>query len=555
MSGHKKSVVTKSDKRVRGVFDPLECLRMLRKKVRLADFAENLVPHVERLCARLNEIKKAGPRTYYEALSTSAQILDYYGEYVQARKLIAEEGSLVYAEFLGDPRPANEDERLLLKEKVWLTLHFARTFYRSNDNTQCSTIVGKCVEVLENHVVTTADPCFRTWGYLEYLRGQLYRQSSQYDSSIAAMDASIGRAHDKIAWFRLHPQTEAGEELHDRIAEEQAWAYRRTALASALGVGWIYGTRGLLHESATLLRAARVLLFPTGDWVNQAYVELLYGKVQRALAGHDRAKLMAAIKILERPYEAFDPKSRNGRGAGHLPYRGRAAYELALAHLYAGDLDQAEAYQREVWRIAGKKSDLRWLCHALIVHCRILMQRKAYTSALASAREAKRYAAESAQPLCRVDALIAEGEAHAALDETERAKERFLEALNTSANNVQTEAVCHLHLANLWLACDNLRKAEENFSAWLKLRDRIQNQIVHDLAAGVGRAIEAHERDFVVSWKEKNLDFDHHAERLWDFLLQRASLDYKTKEDVARALGKSRQTLYKKEQAAKDEQP
>jgi tetratricopeptide (TPR) repeat protein len=293
------------------------------------------------------------------------------------------------------------------------------------------------------------------------------------------------------------------------------------------------------------LRAARTLLFPTGDWVNQTYVELLYGRIQRALARRDdQKKLMEAVAILQKPYKIFDPASHDGRGAGHLPHRCRAAYELALAYLYAGKLEQADTYRQEVWRIAVDTADARWQSHALIV--RIMAKNGDCAAALSAAQAAKRHAIDAAQLLCQGEALIAEGEAHAALGETDDALTRFREALDLAHSNLQTKIVCHLQIAKLCLSGGDLRTAQEHFGAWRKVQDRIQNEIVRGLAAEVSKSIEKHEEGFTIPWSVQDLNFDDHVQRLREFLIRRASVDHKTNQAIADALGISRQTLYKK---------
>ncbi|MBK7929269.1 MAG: hypothetical protein IPJ98_17875, partial [Bryobacterales bacterium] len=83
-----------------------------------------------------------------------------------------------------------------------------------------------------------------------------------------------------------------------------------------------------------------------------------------------------AINALSVAYKAFGPESAHGNSPGHLPYRGRAAYALALAHLYAGEIAKASEYQTEMADIAAQKNDDRWLSHASIVQSRLLRERK-----------------------------------------------------------------------------------------------------------------------------------------------------------------------------------
>ncbi|MBK7929270.1 MAG: hypothetical protein IPJ98_17880 [Bryobacterales bacterium] len=95
-----------------------------------------------------------------------------------------------------------------MKEKVWLVIHYSKSFYRANDLPQAERIVEKCADVLKRFVETQDDPCHRTWGYLEYTRGQIRRQRLDYDRSTDAMQACLWHARAKLEWFEDQPQQE-----------------------------------------------------------------------------------------------------------------------------------------------------------------------------------------------------------------------------------------------------------------------------------------------------------------------------------------------------------
>jgi hypothetical protein len=525
-------------------FTPEQRLNHVRKRVRESDFRFDLINEVRLLQEQLQELRKSDIHAFYKGLATCAQVLDYFGYYEDVRALVSAEGSLAYSDSLTWRAPKTDSLRLLMKEKIWLVMHYAKSFYRANDLTQARKIVEKCSGVLSKYIQSKADPCHRTWGYLEYLRGQIYRQMFEYDRASEAMNASLVHAHAKLDWFMTQPRAGTLKEWLQREQEERTWANRRIALALSMGLGWIHVTRGLPLQALPLLQAARILLYGTHDWVNRAYVDLLYGSAQRALAGFDPDRLKESIQILKLAYDVFDPKLTHGKSPGHKPYRGRAAYQLALAHLYAGKLKEAERFQAEMWQIASEKGDHRWLSHSLIVKSRIQRAQNNFIGALEAADEARSFATKGGQLMCEIDALIAGSEADLSLGKYVAARHKLQIALRDVHNNPQTEAVCHLRLAATWLGENSLSKAEEHFAVWTRVRDGIQNQVVHTIAESVREVLEEGQEDFTISHKTKKLKYEDHEKRLLQFLYKLASRSSSKEVDIAKRLGLSRTTLH-----------
>ena len=128
----------------------------------------------------------------------------------------------------------------------------------------------------------------------------------------------------------------------------------------------------------------------------------------------------------------------------------------------------------------------------------------------------------------------------------ESARADFQKALHAAEENVQTQIACHLHLSDSYLREENLRLAEEHFQQWRTVEQQIENGVVRDMAKTIHAEIERRRNDFVIPWTEENLSYELHAQRLWDFLLKQAERRHAGKESVAKALGVSRQTLYKR---------
>jgi tetratricopeptide (TPR) repeat protein len=305
--------------------DPTSRLSRLRKSLRNAEFNLDLLTEVENLRKSLDQLKISDDDlVYYKALGTCAEVFDYYGRFEEARELLAEEGARVYAELPSWSRPCTEHAQEILKAKTWLVVSFGQTYYRVHSYDLAREIIERCRTAVQAVVRSESNPCYYTLGHIEYCRGQIYRQLSDFPRASAAFSACLERVHQRLKWFKAHPPSIPEPDLARRLAEEETRAARKTALALSLGLGWIANTQGRLQQAIPLLGAARTLLYSTGDWVCQAYVELLYGIVQRAMAGRDREKLKNAIEILQRPYNIFATSNWPTHGSGHKPYQARA---------------------------------------------------------------------------------------------------------------------------------------------------------------------------------------------------------------------------------------
>ena len=94
------------------------------------------------------------------------------------------------------------------------------------------------------------------------------------------------------------------------------------------------------------------------------------------------------------------------------------------------------------------------------------------------------------------------------------------------------------------LARNQFREADQQWSLWVQIREKIQHGLILALAAEVGAELALRREDFTVSRSDDNLDANSHIKRLCSFLIGQASLKFDTVEKRCAALHISRQTYY-----------
>jgi tetratricopeptide (TPR) repeat protein len=511
-----------------------ELLSELRYKVQYAKFKDDLLQKARTLELLVVKLREEDELLYMKALGTIAEIYDYYGRFEQARRLVSEQGEKVYAELLEGMRTKTEKglEPRIQRQKIWLALHYAYTFYRDENYGEALKIGQTCEAVLgrvNSHDAVLFDS---TLARVRFLLGQTWRHRNDYERSwhayVEAIEYSFANFRRKTAQVQDDPI---------RTLEEQLSANRRVALCF-LGLSSLLYTQGRLQNAWPFAIAARSLLFSTDDWLHKAYVELLFGCLQRSTAGFEKQKIEDAITTLRGPYSVFEKQK-------HDTYRARAGYELALAYAQAGRYSEAKSSIREVSKISQMIGNKRWQCYAKVVESRLYLKQKNPTKAKQCAQGALELAKRSdLSPQRLAAASIALGEAHIGLGEIVAARQEFVAAMKASQNHFQTRAICHLHLATTYIRQKNLRLADAHLDEYRKVEPKIESGVVHDLAKMVRAEIDSQKEDFLISSTEASLTYKRHVKRLRAYLVKQARQKYGSNEKIANVLGISRQTLY-----------
>ena len=526
----------------------------------LLDQAKQLDKMIEILPSAL---RTADNREYLKNKGLVSEILDYFGRFDEANESLRGM-ALQVLERVDRRRKAatqiTETASLkLAREQVRLCLEYAQTFYRQHHYGDAERIIKNCSQVVENGVVDEMNfPCYGTRARISYYLGRVLRQTNKYDEAESCFAESIRYHYQRAKKTLLKHHNKANAKP---VREELDYARHKSAICLALGLGWLSYTKGALARAKSYLMPARVLLLSLDDAINSAYVQLILGAIERCLAGRDKEKLGTAIDLLEGPCKTFET-------FGHLPYRARAIFELSLAHLYAGDLTLAGEGRKKVQAYSEEKGDVRWCCNALILESRIRRER-ALSASGAEARQNLRDSEEIAsqafqkadkmgdtQLLCKIDALIARGEARIQAGDFENARKDLSDAskinretdsakpLNRSADstNPKIEAVCNLHLARSYIKERKAREAAVHLQRWKEVREQVEHVSVHDLGAGVERDFMKLRTPFVIEPGGSNLKYKKHRADLFAWLMREAEFHTARKKEQDQLLGTTRET-------------
>lgn len=319
------------------------------------------------------------------------------------------------------------------------------------------------------------------------------------------------------------------------------------AKSLALGLGWIFFTESALEIARSFVIAAKILLAGTKDRIITGYVNVIYAGIQRSEHADDEQALGEAIKELQNSYNLF---SKNDEHEMHAAYKMRAALELALAHLQGfqcgglpdlNALNVAEDFAKEGESLAG--SDERWMCNSLVLQSRIHRLRGRADLALDAARVALEKG--NKEVFLRIDAWIAQGEARAASSPPDHrgAIDDFSKALDQGRQNPKVSAVCHLHLAKMYLALGDVRSAVAHFGDSEKASE-FRNAFIRTLRSKVKAAITKSREEFKIHIEDKVTDATELEKDFHGFLTEWARKHSKNDQEAAGLLRINIKTFY-----------
>ena len=466
-----------------------------------------------------------------------AETEDHRGRTKSAQQAVRE-GPELWAQ-IQSLSEVKQDEREFRRDQVRFIADYARVFYyREQRYLAAKHLLFDCLKFVRERLVDEhCDKpflCHGTQARLNYYLGCACRQLGEYDEANKRYGFSIDSFRD---WATVYGP--AGE-------VRARW---RAALCSGLGLGWVNYTRGRLTEALNNLRQAQAFLLGINDPISEAYLSLVRGSIERCLAGSDTEKLRAAMNHVERADRTFS----NGEYA-HDSYGARAAYELALGHLYSGNLEGAEQSIAKTEDVSKRLTDLRWECNVWVVRSRIRRRRGDARGALEAADRAYVLAADLDESLGRIDALIARGEASLDLKMTESAREAFESARAEVArrgtgrsgevSNPKIDAVISIHVARSHVVDGNSSSAREALGRWHALANLIEHEAIRKMARDVEEELCKMQDDFRVNHAVGDLTYTKHEADLRRWLIMRARRETRKKGSVTDKLGISRQTLY-----------
>lgn len=497
------------------------------------------------VAAHRRSLRSKDELRYLKSQCIMAEAYDYIGDSELAKKA-AYEGQ----EILDQLKKLNANDQIdrkIVRERIRLCLDYAHVlFYRTYKYDEALDTVIWCRDFVIQRLQNQKDfPCFGTLAKAEHNLGRIYMRTNEYEEAEVCFARSIRHYRSRAERMR--------DELREdrrRLEEELSFSDHKSGICLGLGLGWTNFLRGRLKTALNSnVEPARSLLGRTKDAIHTAYLDLLQGSVERALAGRrKKGELQEAVRIINRAYDVFEKYE-------HGAYMARAAFELSLAYYHSGDLDEAEAWAAKVEAASEKIRDPRWRCQTSIVRSRIARTLGNHEKAEEIASVALDSAKETNQVLCQIEARIALGEARTLLGRIDDARTDFKEALKLNASpgsdgekkqaNPKIEAVCELHLARCDTRERKVRPAEMHFARWRELRGQIEHEIIHEMALEVEEGIQDLKKDFSIPEHTDNLTYFTRKRELQQWLVERAvSRGATTVQQIADPLNVTRTTIH-----------
>ncbi len=506
--------------------------------------------HLLRMADRLDRATQRGSLEdpfWLKCRSLVCEIRDWSGRTLGAQNAVREGGELSNR-LQSLPISRDQAELCLAREQVRFVADYARVyFYREQKYERAREYLQDCSTAVSRGIASPHFPSLGTQAQISYFLGCAFRQLGE----LALADAEYGRS---IELYRARAAFKTNQYRQDavRVEEELAFARHRTGIVLGIGHGWVNYTRGFLNKAlVSNITPAQVLLMGSADSISNAHLSLIRGSILRSLAGHrDSAQLIEARTAVAFAHTVFTSEAHR-----HDAYAGRAAIELALVALYgqtSGRFEEAEKYVSEAETLASASRDVAGSTTAWIVRSRIARARGEVAMALKYADSALKSSARQEQPLGRIDALIAKGEALQELGNLDAALKAFEEALaaarrprkgNAEHANPKIEGVLAIHLARNYVRAKDVRLAQVWLDEWRQLRGVVEHVIVHERAADVERELSELKPDFTIRSEDKDLTYRRRDAELRRWLVLRARSQTSRKQDIADRLAVSRVTL------------
>jgi tetratricopeptide (TPR) repeat protein len=490
--------------------------------------------------------KEQGLPDSLAAISMSAELLDYVGDFPRAKERLSavEEEAEQRLRLLvneGRGRPKSIEDRRVLKHWVWIVIQLAMVSYREIQFDRTLRLITICEDAILGSIrAVPAYPCSGTLARIYYVIGLVYRERFNFALAKQNFLKSI-----EFAWRSVREKADgpSGD------TRQSGWTDLAIARSLALGLGFVYHSEGQPDLALPVLLSAKNLLAHLNEKLISTYVDLIYFDARRSAYGSDREIVDESIEGLRQCHATFvDVK--------HDLYRARAAYSLALAYSQRAradetkplnlsgehDLAHAESYSNELAEYGAKYRDSRAESYALLCRSRIERKRNHLAEAERLAADTMRLVGDTHAHVY-VSALIAHAEAKARLGDLDAALADFQEASQRATGNLRSRAICLLRMAEIYAKTDRSKLASQCFQEWNQISSHVSNAYLRRLERTAEAAIGTASSDFVVRLTDNHLDREDLERGLHQFLTRWAESRTKSDQKAADLLGISRQTL------------
>ena len=476
-----------------------------------------------------------------------ADVYDKRGEYDLARDVLVD---WAFVETLlsewdsadrGDLGSDNDKE--LKQEALWVARGKSVALHRDGETKSAEELTSKIIRILDK-MKPAAE-----WHELKARTHYAHARHLQANGRITEAEPSFSNALVCIRDLAQYSRDES-----DRRYALNLGAVLKIQISRSL----IY--QGQLSRAWRLLHFAELdlLLVAPKDELNIAFIKFLQGSVLR----QESNKSLAADTI-EKSIEKLDEAVKTFTAMQHDRYLARARHELAKAYLNRGqesDLNKALEYATPEKADAFRRDDVtleRWNVQSELLKGRIEYARKNFDKAMRHLEEARRILAgdkrlvESSADLqilasaVLVDVLIELGEESKAV-EIAAVAEKVLERREQDVDVNDIAWLCAAK-GEAHFRLKQAAKAQLCLEQWEKYAQRVENEHIKVRGAKFV-ALMNKTSDFFISAEEKeNLGFEHHLNKLKEFLVNRVESAFpkETIEDKAKRLKIKRQT-YKK---------
>jgi len=544
-----------SDSEIKNWADFELVLKRMNTAYKRAAFDSHLQVDASRLHQFIRNQEKREEPNFWKAVTLIYELNDIFrfepDDIHSINEAALNVGQLVYNELRGlslkceTTSPLADHERALAREKVLYCACYGNELRRRGRPEAAAKLFEWLLEFTSKTLKTATFPCFGTRARLTYHLGFVYRVLERHNSAEEMFTTTLELLYER---GKIHSDNE------DRV-----FITRRQAMAIGIGYGWVNATRGSLRRAKNALTTARSLLAAINDPVVPSFIELLYGTIERCLAGSSRPKLVEAVKSLETAKSSFT----NNEHRRHIP---RACWELSLAHNLLGNFEEAEKNLKEVDDYAKRVNHAKWQTNVLILRSRLLRNQGDLSGARELADAAVNKAEEDKSVLPLTDAYITRGEALLKIIEAaggpsqscELARKDFEKALDIIGtfrikekdsylpSNPKIVAVCELRIAQCLARDGDETKARSHFATWEILRHSVEHEWVRELAEEVKRDIDAIVQNFTIPAddpKEWNYARNVAQLRMW-LLTQSLRYTKRNYSAAAKLIGVKRGTLY-----------
>lgn len=548
---------------------PEDCRRKLdfiKRNFRAGRFNHELLATAQTLLTNLEQLQDGAGELSYDYIQGAGyclEVLDYFGLWEKA----AEQAQVFESRYshLRTNRAKRDEigEPRLLREIIRLILICSISKYRQHRYGEMPDLCHDLNEILHREIVPEGLPCLGTQAKINYFLSRLLRQFGRFRESEESLKQAITLYHRRIELKTSDPKLSPEE----RKAEALFCNYR-IAILTGLGLSWLRMNYGTLSTSQTSLEIARSWLATTEDELNKAYCDFMLGAVRFRLHARDPEQIRGALAHLRGAAEVFEKYK-------HRPYLVRCSYEMAVAHYY---LEEDEDARGLLLEIEGTR-DPRRQAQIRMLQSRIAVRQKNFTAAVRFAAQAidclrgpEPHGAQPLQSPLLVEALIIRAEAEIAGEQYAGAAADLQRAqeLNRQPSfnphydlvpdlriNPRNEALIVLNRARL-LACQRHRsEALVCFQQWdEEFRGIIDHGRIIELAESVRAEIGRLTEEFFIprpdpddeqTWKV--LDYETQHRNLKRFLLAEAEHLAKrkqrnTRQQLATYLGIPQSTLF-----------